>query len=261
MSYSHSLILLAILVLSLIKSCHLHNISLQFLNHGFTIFMTQDIFVILLIKLLPAPVPDLSSQLSTLGHNIFCYFWLTTKLAFSTLPTPFSSLPLLVHQIHSWHVLVNNMLHLHLHAYSTINQYWEIHCILVTKAYTQLYLIAAKIKKLEQPNNEGTLIYYSIVHLYSDSLCFNMPTRVANHFKLIQLYLFILLLQTSEKNQPYYRLYCLGNKYDPFHPFRFWKRAVFLQCKWNHIRSSLLQLTVTTNFWDIFVVNHLCMSK
>jgi len=64
MSYSHLLILLVnqllnqlvILVSSLIKICHLHNISLLFLNHASTIFMTQDVFVIVLIKLLHAPL-------------------------------------------------------------------------------------------------------------------------------------------------------------------------------------------------------------
>jgi len=40
MSYSHKLILLAILVLSLIKICHLHDLSLLFLNHASTIFVT-----------------------------------------------------------------------------------------------------------------------------------------------------------------------------------------------------------------------------
>jgi len=38
--FIHMLILLAILVSSLIKICHLHNISLLFLNHAFTIFLT-----------------------------------------------------------------------------------------------------------------------------------------------------------------------------------------------------------------------------
>jgi len=56
MSYSHLLILLTILVSSLIKICHLHNTSPLFLNHTSAIFVILDVFVILLIKLLPAPL-------------------------------------------------------------------------------------------------------------------------------------------------------------------------------------------------------------
>jgi len=56
MSYSGLLILLAILMSSLIKICHLHNTSPLFLNHASTIFVTLDVFVILLIKLLSAPL-------------------------------------------------------------------------------------------------------------------------------------------------------------------------------------------------------------
>jgi len=40
MSYSHLLILLVILVSSFIKICHLHNISLLFLNHVSSTFVT-----------------------------------------------------------------------------------------------------------------------------------------------------------------------------------------------------------------------------
>jgi len=60
----HLLILLAILVSSLMVSSHLHNRSLLFLNHASTIFVTQDVFVILLIKLLPAPLLFLLFTLS-----------------------------------------------------------------------------------------------------------------------------------------------------------------------------------------------------
>jgi len=44
------LILLAILVYHYITICHLHSISLRLLYHAFTIFVTQDVFVILLIN-------------------------------------------------------------------------------------------------------------------------------------------------------------------------------------------------------------------
>jgi len=63
------------LVSSLIKICHLHNISLLFLNHASTIFVTQDVFVILLMKLLPAPLLVLSLILKltivTLFYSIY----------------------------------------------------------------------------------------------------------------------------------------------------------------------------------------------
>jgi len=68
MSYSHLLILLAILVSSLIKICNLHNISLLFLNHASTIFVTLDVFVILLIKLTACTI------VTSLIHSKIDYF-------------------------------------------------------------------------------------------------------------------------------------------------------------------------------------------
>jgi len=62
-SFSCLLKLLVILVLSLIKICHLLNISLLFLNHALTIFGIWDVFVILGIKLLPVQLLLLSFTL------------------------------------------------------------------------------------------------------------------------------------------------------------------------------------------------------
>jgi len=78
-SYSHLLILLAILVSSLIKICHLHNISPLFLNHASTIFVTLDVFLILLIKLLPAPLLFLSYILKLTIVTFFYSIYLLHK--------------------------------------------------------------------------------------------------------------------------------------------------------------------------------------
>jgi len=55
------------------KNHHLHNVSLPllFLNHAFTTFVTKDVFVIILIKILPAVLILLSFTLKMIIVNLF----------------------------------------------------------------------------------------------------------------------------------------------------------------------------------------------
>jgi len=78
------LILLIILVSSLIKIYNLPNISLLFLNHASTIFVTYDVFVILLIKLLPAPLLLLSYILKLTVVTLFYSIYLLHKLVINS---------------------------------------------------------------------------------------------------------------------------------------------------------------------------------
>jgi len=69
--YSRLLMLLAVLVSSTMKVWHLHNIYLSFLIHAFAICVISDVFVVLLIKLLPALLPHFSFTLKLTIITIF----------------------------------------------------------------------------------------------------------------------------------------------------------------------------------------------
>jgi len=63
------------------KICHLHNISLLFVNHASTIlFVTKDVFVKLLIKLLPASLLLLSFTRKLTIVTLFYSIYLQQKL-------------------------------------------------------------------------------------------------------------------------------------------------------------------------------------
>jgi len=64
----------------LIKICNLLNISLLFLNHASTVFVILDVFVILLINILPALLLPLPFTLKLTIVTYFCYICLQLKL-------------------------------------------------------------------------------------------------------------------------------------------------------------------------------------